>query len=163
MEVVIATSASSAGVPGLPASPSSRPEPIEFTGLPLVSGVPTVSCPELRSGAHDGYASGAPCVLVGVRHCSEEITSGTRSGVAPFGRGKPGVGPFSTSRTVLTSVPLVARGWSQFRNALIVAALTDEPAQLLQMSWKTIGTQPPPLLSAWVTKPSRSARVYSPA
>ena len=35
----------------------------------------------------------------------------------------------------------------------MVAALTDEPSQLLQMSWKTIGTQPPPLFSACVTNP----------
>jgi len=68
-----------------------------------------------------------------------------------------------TSRTVFTIVPVAARGCSQSRNALNVAWVTLASSQPLQMSWKTTGTQPPPLFSAWVMKPCRSWRVNAPA
>src|SRR5215207_4602912 len=61
----------------------------------------------------------------------------------------------TTCATVLTTVPLPARGRSQSRNAWnsdgLIEGAGSSPPQLSQMRWKTKLTQPPPLVSACVT------------
>src|SRR5687767_8039328 len=83
------TSASSAGVPGSPTRVASRACPTEFAAAPFASGVPTVRYGDrLTGGAHDGWASGGPCVrLMGlIPHWTYSGTRDTISGLAPAGR-----------------------------------------------------------------------------
>src|SRR5687767_9880921 len=62
--------------------------PWDFAGAPLASGVPTVTKFELGTGGlQEGNASGGPCVRFVAPHWLNAGTSGTRSGVAPCGRG----------------------------------------------------------------------------
>jgi hypothetical protein len=60
-----------------------------------------------------------------------------------------------TCATVLTTVPLAARGCSQSRNALNSGGLIEgaplSPPQLSHKRWKTRITHPPPELSACCT------------
>ena len=57
-----------------------------------------------------------------------------------------------TSATVLTTVPFAALGWSQSRNAVSCPGVVEYSSQSVsQMWWNTNTTQPPPLVSAWVT------------
>ena len=68
----------------------------------------------------------------------------------------------SACLTVFTTVPWLLRVESQSTKAEKSDALTESSAQPLQMSWKTIGTQPPPLDSACVTQVSRVASEIGP-
>src|SRR3954468_12219515 len=87
MFTAVKMSASSGG-PGEPATASKRTRPIQFALAPLTSGVPrVVNCVVGTGGAHDGNASGAPCVRFGAVHCLKAGTSEVVIGVAPFGRG----------------------------------------------------------------------------
>ena len=82
------TSASSAGVAGLPTTTALRRLPWKATWWPLVSGVGTVTCGEfLMGGLHEPNASGGPCVRFAEVHGRNAGTSEKREGVAPFGRG----------------------------------------------------------------------------
>ena len=66
----MATSASSAGVLGLPVTVRNRSQPEATVDWPLESAVPTVRCCEpCMGGLQEGDASGGPCVLLGPVHC----------------------------------------------------------------------------------------------
>src|SRR5688500_9999236 len=88
-------SASSAGVAGTPTIASTFTEPSAFRGAPFASGDPIVSQDELCTGGLQDPSgldalpgkSGGPCRRLGAVHALYAGTSGTRVGVAPFGRG----------------------------------------------------------------------------
>src|SRR5947208_6034285 len=65
--------------------------------------------------------------------------------------------PPMTSCIVFTTTLLSP--WRKSRNDERVAALVEYVSQPSQISWKTIGTRPPPALSARVTMASRSSSV----
>src|SRR5262245_5211549 len=80
------TSASSKLLLGLPTA-SMRTEPIDLASAGSPSPTPAVRFGEAgATGLHEAKASGAPCVLFGLTHGWAAGTSGTRNGVAPFGR-----------------------------------------------------------------------------
>ena len=83
-----ATSASSSGVAGLPATAVNNAKPLEFAGMPFASGVPNVSDVDRSTGgAQDGSSSGGPWRRFGAVHGEYAGTSDTRSGDAARGRG----------------------------------------------------------------------------
>ena len=93
---MIWTSASSCGVPALPAMTTKRTEPLKPVLAPFQSGVPTVTLGEAPVGGvvtppHDGCASGGPWLRFGDVHCGYATVNAARNGVAPLGRGKPGL------------------------------------------------------------------------
>ena len=81
------TSASSSGVPALPAKTLNATEPFMFAAAPFTSGVPIVRFGEDNAGGlHDGDSRAGPCTRLGDVHSLNAGTSGTLCGPAPFGR-----------------------------------------------------------------------------
>src|SRR6266545_4267579 len=100
--------------------------------------------------------SGSPLLLASAS--SEAFCSGWPTGGT--GPDTPGFSdPPMTSFTVLTAVPVPARCCSQSRSALKLAGVIEYESAPppSAMWWKVSWTQPPPLLSAWVTRVSMSA------